>query len=121
MTGTQSRYQNSGSQSAAGNMSAPARRPGRRTRLERGLDRGGDEPRGLRVDGDVAAELHAANDLPGMRGRIVRADGGGLGHTPAVKDNVVIPATWSFGWWPRSAWPDDNPCITRRVPVPGAH
>jgi hypothetical protein len=63
-----------------GNTSPPARRPGRRTRLERGLDGGGDEPRGLRVDDDVPAEQHAADDLPGMRRRVVRADGG-LAHT----------------------------------------
>ncbi len=72
-----------------GNTSAPARRPGRRTRLERGLD-GGDEPRGLRVDDDVEAEQNGADDLPGMRGRIVRADGGGLGHTRTVEETVLV-------------------------------
>ena len=71
-------------------MSAPARRPGRRTRLERGLDGGGDEPRGLRVDDDVPAEQNAADDLPGMRGRVVRADGGGLGHTRTVEETVLV-------------------------------
>ena len=60
---------------------APARRPERRTRLKRGLDGGDDEPRGFRVDDDVPAEQNAADDQPGMRGRVVRADGGGLGHT----------------------------------------
>jgi hypothetical protein len=43
--------------------------------LERGLDGGGDELRGLRVDGDVAAEQHAADDLPGVPGRVVRVGG----------------------------------------------
>jgi len=60
-------------------MSAPARRPGRRARLERSLDGGSDELRGFRVDDDVPAEQNAADDLPGMRRRVVRADGG-LGH-----------------------------------------
>ena len=64
------------------------RRPGLRTGLERGLD-GGDELRGLRVDDDVPAEQHAADDLPGVRGRVVRAgaDGTGLGHTPDCRKN----------------------------------
>jgi hypothetical protein len=43
--------------------------------LERGLDGGGGELRGLRVGGDVAAEQHAADDLPGVPGRVVRAGG----------------------------------------------
>jgi antitoxin (DNA-binding transcriptional repressor) of toxin-antitoxin stability system len=73
-----------------GNTSALARRPGRRTRLERGLDGGGDEPRGLRADDDVPAEQNAADDLPGMRGRAVRADGGGLGHTRTVEETTVL-------------------------------
>jgi hypothetical protein len=63
-----------------GSTSAPARRPGWRTPLQRGLDGGGDELRGLRVDDDVPAEQHAADDLPGMRRGVVRADGG-LAHT----------------------------------------
>jgi hypothetical protein len=56
--------------------------------LERGLDGGRDELRSLRVDDDVPAEQNAADDLPGVRGRVVRAYGGGggtggigLGHT----------------------------------------
>ena len=71
------------------------RRPGLRTGLERGLDGGGDELRGLRVDDDVPAEQHAADDLPGVRGRVVRADGGwggaggiGLGHIRDVEETV---------------------------------
>jgi hypothetical protein len=40
--------------------------------LERGLDGGGDELGGLGVDGDVAAEQHAADDLPGVPGRVLR-------------------------------------------------
>ncbi len=46
--------------------------PGGRGGLEGGLDGGGGELRGLRVDGDVAAEQHAADDLPGVPGRILR-------------------------------------------------
>jgi hypothetical protein len=42
-----------------GNTRAPARRPGRRTGLERSPDGGRDELRGLRVDDDVPAEQHA--------------------------------------------------------------
>jgi hypothetical protein len=71
-------------------MSVPARRPGRRTRLERGLDGDGDDLRGLRVDDDVPAEQNAADDLPGMRGRIVRADSGGLGHTRTVGETALV-------------------------------
>jgi hypothetical protein len=43
--------------------------------LERGLDGVGDELRGLGVDGDVAAEQYAADDLPGVAGRILRVGG----------------------------------------------
>ena len=45
---------------------------GGRAGLERGLDGGGDELRGLRIDGDVPAEQHPADDLPGVPGRILR-------------------------------------------------
>ena len=62
-----------------GNTRRPTRRPARRTGLERGLDGSGDELRGLRVNDDVPAEQHAADDLPGVRGRVVRANGGGTG------------------------------------------
>jgi hypothetical protein len=48
---------------------------GGRTGLERGLDGVGDEPRSFRVDGDVAAEQHAADDLPGVPGRVLRVGG----------------------------------------------
>jgi hypothetical protein len=65
-----------------GNARAPARRPGRRTDLERGLDAGGDELRGLRVDGDVPAEQYAADDLPDVRGYRRR-----LGHTRDCRRN----------------------------------
>ena len=47
---------------------------------------GRDELRGLRVDNDVPAEQHAADDPPGVRGRVVRADGG-LGHTRDCRRN----------------------------------
>ena len=62
--------------------------PGPGVGLERGLDGGRDELRGLRVDDDVPAEQHAPDHLPGVRRRAARADGGGggtggigLGHT----------------------------------------
>ena len=90
-----SRYQNSGSLSAAEHP-GPARRPGRRTGLERGPDGGRDEPRGLRVDDDVPAKQHAADHLCGEPGRVVRTDSGsggtggiGLGHTRTVEETSV--------------------------------
>jgi hypothetical protein len=57
------------------NARAPARRPGRPTGLERSLNGGGDELRGLGIDGDVAAEQHAADDLPGVAGRVLETAG----------------------------------------------
>jgi hypothetical protein len=63
-----------------GNTRAPARRPGGRTGLECRLDGGGDKLRGLRVNGDVAAEQHAADDLPGMPGRVLEA----VGHVSSL-------------------------------------
>jgi hypothetical protein len=84
---------------------ARSRSPGRRTGLERGLDGGGDELRGLRVDDDVPAEQHAADDLPGVRGRGVRADSGmggtggiGLGHTVDSRRNGPGPAAGHAGF-----------------------
>ena len=65
----------------AGNPRSPARPPGGLTGLERGLDGGRDELCCLRIDDDVPAQQHAADDLPGMRQRVVRADGSGLAHT----------------------------------------
>ena len=55
--------------------------------MEHGLDGGRNKLRGLRVDHDVPAQQHAADDLPGVRERVVRVGGGGgpggigLGHT----------------------------------------
>jgi hypothetical protein len=70
---------------------APRRRAGRRTIFERGLNGGRDELRGLRVDDNIPAEQHAADDLPGVQMRVVRADGAGegtggigLGHTQGL-------------------------------------
>jgi hypothetical protein len=60
---------------SGGNTRAPARRPGGRPGLERRLDGIGDELRGLRVDGNVPAEQHAADDLPGVPGSVLRAGG----------------------------------------------
>jgi len=80
-----------------GNTPAPPRRPGRRRGLERGLDRGDDELRGLGVDNDVPAEQHAADDLPGMRGRVVRADGG-LCHTRDCRRNGPGPVAGHAGF-----------------------
>jgi hypothetical protein len=78
--------------------------PGGSVGLERGLDGGRDELRGLRVDDDVPAEQHAADDLPGVRGRVVRADGGrgtggiGLGHTRDCRRNGPGPAAGHAGF-----------------------
>src|SRR6266487_3855226 len=62
---------------AAGGGNTPtwARRPGGRTGLERRLDGGGDELRGLRVDDDVPAEQHPADDVAGVAGRVLRVGG----------------------------------------------
>jgi hypothetical protein len=49
--------------------------PGARGGLECSLDGVGDKLRGLRVDGDVAAEQHAADDLACVPGRILRVGG----------------------------------------------
>ena len=88
-----------------GGTRAPARRPGRRTGLERGLDGGRDNLRGLRVDDDVPAEQHAADDLPGVRGQVVRAAGDsgggtggiGLGHTWNCRRNGPGPVAGHAG------------------------
>jgi hypothetical protein len=48
---------------------------GGRGGLECSLDGASDKLCGLRVNGDVAAEQHAADDLPGMLGRIPRVSG----------------------------------------------
>ena len=58
-----------------GSLRAAARWPGGRTGAERGLNGGGDELRGLRVDGDVPAEQHAADDVADVAGRVLRAVG----------------------------------------------
>ena len=58
------------------NTRAAPRWPGWRTCLEGRLDCGGDKLRGLGVDGNVAAEQHAADDLPGVPGRVL----GAVGH-----------------------------------------
>ncbi len=62
-----------GGAAGGGNTPTPARRPGGRTGAEHGLDSVGDELGGLRVDGDVAAEQHAADNLPGVPGRVLEA------------------------------------------------
>jgi len=53
------------------------RRQGRRTRLERSLIGGDDEPRGLRIDHGVLAEQYVPDDLPGIRRCVMRADSAG--------------------------------------------
>jgi len=58
-----------------GNTRASARRPGGRTGLERRLDGGSDELRGLRVDDDVPAEQHAADDLACVPGCVLQFGG----------------------------------------------
>ena len=54
-----------------------APRRGGRGRLERGADGVSDELRGFRVDGDAAAQQHAADDVPGVPGHVL----GGSGHS----------------------------------------
>jgi len=88
-----------------GTVRAPARKQGRRTRLERGLDGDSDELRGLRVDDDIPAEQNAANDLPGMWERVVRAEGGGggtggigLGHTRDCRRYGLGPVAGHAGF-----------------------
>ena len=56
-----------------------ARSPGGRTGLKRGLDGGGHELRSFRVDDDVPAEQHAANDVADVAGRVLRV----VGHVSA--------------------------------------
>jgi hypothetical protein len=48
--------------------------------LESGLDGSSDELGGLRVDGDVPAEQHAADDVANVAGRVLRA----VGHVSAL-------------------------------------
>jgi hypothetical protein len=43
--------------------------------LERGLDGGSHGLRSFRVDDDVPAEQHAADDLPGVPDRVLRVGG----------------------------------------------
>ena len=68
------------------------------------MDGVGDESRGLLVDDDVPAEQNAADDLPGIRGRVMRADGGGLGHTRTVEETVLVRCRTR---WICSAFYDD--------------
>ena len=58
-----------------GNTPVAARRLGQSAGVDRGLHGGGDELGGLGVDGDVAAEQHAADDLPRVPGQVLRAVG----------------------------------------------
>jgi hypothetical protein len=48
--------------------------------MERRLDGGGDELRGLGVDGDVAAEQYAADDLTRVPGRVLET----VGHVSSL-------------------------------------
>jgi len=80
----------------AGNPRSPALPPGGLTGLEGGLDGGRDELRCLRIDDDVPAQQHAADDLPGVRECAGRVDGAGggtggsrLGHNPDCKGTVL--------------------------------
>jgi hypothetical protein len=63
-----------------GNTPTWARRTGGRTDLERRLDGGDDELRGLRVDDDVPAEQHPADYLHSVPGRVLRA----VGHVSSL-------------------------------------
>jgi hypothetical protein len=69
------RHQRRHPRPASGSLSASGPCGRRRDGLERGLDGVGDELRGLRVDGDVAAEQHAADDVADVPGRVLRAVG----------------------------------------------
>ena len=60
---------------SGGSALAAAGPRGGRAGLEGGLDGGGDGLSGLDVDGDVAAEQDAADDLPGVPGRVLRVSG----------------------------------------------
>jgi len=60
--------------------------------LERRLDGGGDELRGLRVDGDVPAEQHAADDMAGVAGRVLRAVGLSALFPEVVVDGGAVHA-----------------------------
>ena len=64
-----------------------ARPPGGRTGLEHCLDGGGHELRSFRVDDDVPAEQHAADDLPGVPGRVLR---------PAAMSALLVTAPRAF-------------------------
>ena len=63
-----------------GSVRAASRWPGGRTGAERGLNGVGDKLRGLGIDGDVAAEQHAADDVADVAGRLLRA----VGHVSAL-------------------------------------
>jgi len=67
-------------QAAAACLPQRKRRPGGRIGAEHGLDGVGDELGGLGVDGDVTTEQHAAEDLPSVRERVVRA----VGHVSSL-------------------------------------
>jgi hypothetical protein len=60
---------------SGGNTPALARRSGGPTGLECGLDGVGDELGGLGVDGDIAAEQHAADHMACVARRVLRAVG----------------------------------------------
>ena len=58
----------------------------------------------IRIDDDVPAQQHAADDLPGVRERAGRVDGGGggtggsrLGHNPDCRRNGPGPAARHAG------------------------
>ena len=70
---------------ADGDTRAPARRPGRRVGAEHRLDGGGDELRGLEVNGDVPAEEHRRTTWPACRGASC-----GLASMSALLAEVVV-------------------------------
>jgi hypothetical protein len=65
-----------------GNTRAPARRWEGRTGFERRLDGGSDELRGLGVDGDIAAQQYAADDMARVPRRVLLV--GGHGHVSSL-------------------------------------
>ena len=72
--------------------------------MERGLDGGGDELRGLGVDGDVAAEQHAADDVAGVPGRVLRAAGHAV-TAPRIRPGPLLQQLSKTGISPASFSP----------------
>ena len=112
--------------------------PGGRGGPEGGPDGVGDKLPGLRVDGDVAAEQHPADDLPGVPGRILPGRRplsallvevvvhGGAVHADGLgdlSDGVLPLSVRPVAWYMRrtaaaQASPPSGPGPTRRPAPP---